>query len=262
MGKGGGESSSVRFAPYVEAHHKDFLDTVGTYIDSTLAATNPYAEWAAEGVLLEANLEAAFFGAGYLISDFPSLYDMYGKFMAGLDIEVLFDQSLDDTINGTPVANAISAEAISLSDELENVAYPRYDAGMRDINAVMSSTYVVGKAMMETERLKTLSKFSASVRLGLVPAAIQRWQSHLDWNKSVIDSYQSLMKLYVATTTGIRGLDYEMRVKAALWPFQVLSFEGTALGALVGATDSKTKKEGGGFWGTLGSIAGAAMSFL
>lgn len=260
MGKGGGESTSVRFAPYVEAHHVDFLDTVGEYIDSTLAAENPYSDWE-DGVLL-GEIEASFFGTGYLISDFPSLYDMYGKFMAGLDIEVLFDQSLDDTINGTPVANAISAEAISLSDELENVAYPRFDAGMRDINAVMSSTYVVGKAMMETERLKALSKFSANVRLGLVPTAVQRWQSHLDWNKNVIDSYQAIMKLYVATTTGIRGLDYDMKVKAALWPFQVLSYEGTALGALVGASDSKTKKEGGGFWGTLGSIAGAAMSFL
>ena len=78
MGGGGGSSSSpytwseIRYAPYVEARHYNFLNTV---YSSRVAAINnsPFAAYT------DIEVDNAFFGAGYTISSFPSLYDMYRK---------------------------------------------------------------------------------------------------------------------------------------------------------------------------------------
>ena len=134
-GKSGGtgdQTVTVRYAPYIEGRHGDFLNTVadirwnligggdrvmkpfvpiylwrmeargadGTLYDNlytrhrytgltdTYGFTHdsPYLDY--EGIAIE----AAFFSAGYTIASFPSLYDMYGKFMAGLDVDTLFSQ--------------------------------------------------------------------------------------------------------------------------------------------------------------------------
>jgi len=48
------------------------------------------------------------------------------------------------------------------------------------------------------------------------------------------------MKFYFAVAMDLDNKNYEMAAKAALWPFTVLEYETAALGALQGATNSKT----------------------
>jgi hypothetical protein len=202
-------------------------------------------------------MEVGFFGTGYTLGSFPSLYDMYGKFLAGLDVEVLFDESLEDTINGSAVDAAIASEADILSDDLENEASPRFEAGMRDMNSVMSSTFVVAKAMMEVGRTKALSRFSSQLRVSLVPVAVERWSRHLEWNKAVIESYMNILKLYITQKHDINDVNYEFNAKKALWPFTVLDFTRAAIGTM-NQPQSETSKVKGGSTGQ--KMLGGAMS--
>ena len=124
MGGGGGSSSSpytwteIRYAPYIEARHSDFLNSV--YSARVGAISNsPFAAYT------DIEVDNAFFGAGYTISSFPSLYDMYGKFMAGLDIEALWTQEYNDTIDSTVVNSLIAAEGDLLDDEITTTSLPR-----------------------------------------------------------------------------------------------------------------------------------------
>jgi hypothetical protein len=246
-------STSIRFAPYIEALHQDLVAHINSLTDAAMA-DNPFKDYT------DIDIEDAFFGAGYVMASFPSLYDMFGKFMAGLDIDILFDEVFEDTINGPVVDAIIADEADKLSDDLENEVLPRFELGMRDINAVMSSTFVVGRTMLDVARTKALSRFSSSFRASLLPIVTERWSKHLDWNKTVIDGYAQVMKLYFAAKHDISDLNFENQTKRVLWPFSVLEFERAAIGTMNQPQQTKTteKKSGSVFGGILQGVAGIA----
>lgn len=257
-GKSSGKSKTeIRYAGYIETRHSVFLNDV--YAARVAAvADNPFTDY--ENI----EVEDAFFGAGYTISSFPSLYDMYGKFMAGLDIEVLWDQVYAETIDSPVVTDLVTAEAVFIEDDIDTNSLPRFQTGMRDMNAVMSSSYVVGRALMEDTRDKLVEKFSADLKYRLIPVAQDRWSTHLNWNKNVVGVYAELMKFYYSAKGDINEQNYSMAVKERLWPFTVLDFERAALGALQGATNQKTDAAGASTASKVlsGALSGAAMGTM
>jgi len=254
MGKssGGDSKITVRYAGYIEDHHKAFLNIMTTRRDAALD-DSPF-----EGYT-DVEVEAAFFGTGYSIANFPSLYDMYGKFMAGLDVEALFGQSFEDTVNASQITDLVAAEADLLDDDIETNIIPRFTTGMRDINSVMSSSFITGKAMIEDARVKSISKFSAELKYRLIPVAVQRWQTHLEWNKTVILTYAEVMKLYYSAKMDITDFNYTMLAKNKLWPFTILDYDRAAIGALQGATNTKGLGASTAGKAISGALSGAAM---
>jgi hypothetical protein len=263
MGSGGGgsapadTSTTVRYAPYIETRHQDFLNTI---YSKRVAAIDesPFDDYT------DIEVDDAFFGAGYTIASFPSLYDMFGKFMAGLDIDALYTQIYSDTVDSTITEDLIAAEGALIDDEIEDTSLPRLQLGLRDINSVISSTYATGKALLEDTRTKLVAKFSADLKYRLIPVAVDRWKAHLDWNKLVIGTYAEIMKLYYSVKTDVDEINYAMKAKDLLWPFTVLDFERAALGALQGATNSKTDVAGASTMARVlsGALTGAAMGAM
>ena len=263
MGSSGGSSSGgdsrseMRYAPYIEAKHSAFLESIASNRIATVD-DSPFADY------VDIEVDDAFFGAGYLISSFPSLYDMYGKFMAGLDIEALWSQIFEDTVNSSVVTNLVSAESALMDDDIETTAIPRLQIGMRDMNAVLGSTFIIGKAVIEDARVKALAKFSAGLKYSLIPIAANRWSTHLEWNKAVIGVYSEILKFYFSAKTDIDEVNYSMAAKNTLWPFTVLDFERAALGALQGAINSKTDVAGASTTAKVisGALSGGAMGVM
>lgn len=245
---GGDQETTIRYAPYIEEKHQDFLDTIAERRSAALYSS-PYKAYT------DIDIDPAFFGTGYLISSFPSLYDMYGKFMAGLDIDTLYSQIFEDTVNAPEINNLVSAEAAMMDDDIDMNIYPRFQAGMRDINSVMGSSFVLGRAAIEDARVKVLSRFSAELKYRMIPVVAQKWGTHLDWNKGVVANYAEMIKLYYSAKMDIDNTNYSMGAKNVLWPFTVLDFERAALGALQGAT--KTTSEVAGESGAAKAISGA-----
>jgi len=229
MGDSGGDQVvTTRYAPYIEDKHKAFLDAVATYREAS-TDDSPYDGYT------DIVIEAAFFGTGYTIASFPSLYDMYGKFMAGLDIDILFSQVFEDTVNAPEVNDLVAAEADLMDDDIDANVLPRFQVGMRDMNSVMSSSFITGKAMIEDARVKALEKFRSELKYRLIPIASDRWKAHLEWNKTTIMTYAEIMKLYFSAKMDVTSFNYNMSVKDKLWPFTILDYERAALGALQGA---------------------------
>lgn len=250
MGKGATADSTqtIRFAPYIEAAHQQFIADIRA-AESDADHDNPYTAYT------DVEIEDAFFGAGYAMASFPSLYDMFGKFLAGLDIEILFDEAFEDTINGPVVDAAIASEADILSDDIENEALPRFETGMRDMNSVMSSTFVVGRTMLEVGRTKALSRFSSQLRTSLLPIVVDRWAKHLAWNQSVITQYSQIMQFYVQAKMSVDGHNLDIEAKRVLWPFTVLDFERVALGTINQPQSTTTHQQTRqGIGGTIGGI--------
>lgn len=256
-GGGGTNVNIVRYAPYVEDHHANYLARVHQARHDTIELS-PFTGY------VDIPADIAFFGAGFTLAHFPSLYDMFGKFMAGLDIEVLFDQIFASTVSSPVVGSLVAAESALLDDEIATTSIPRLQVGSRDINSVMSSTFVIGKALIEQTKTKLLAKFSADLKYQLISVAQGRWTAHLDWNKLVIGTYAEILKFYFSAKTDIDETNYGVKAKNRLWPFTVLDYERAALGALQGATVSKTDVAGASTASRVisGALSGAAMGAM
>lgn len=252
-----GGTTIVRYAGYIESQHKAFLSLIASYRNDVID-DSPFSGY------VDVEVENAFFGLGYTISSFPSLYDMYGKFMAGLDIDSLWDQIFEDTVNSSLVGNLVTAQADLLDDEITTTSLPRMQEGMRDINSVIASSFVIGKAIIEDGREKTLAKLDAELKYKLIPVAESRWQTHLQWNQQVVSIYSEIMKFYFAAKHDVNEDNYSFAAKDKLWPFTVLEFERAALGALQGATNTRSDAAGTSTTARVlaGALSGASMGAM
>jgi hypothetical protein len=189
---------------------------------------------------------------------------MYGKFMAGLDIDALYTQIYNDTVDSPVTSSLIAAEADILDDDIVASSVPRMQAGMRDINSVISSSFAVGRSIIEDTRTKVVAKFSAELKYRLLPIAQEKWRIHLDWNKNVVATYAEIIKFYFLSRIDADEINYAMAAKDRLWPFTVLDFERAALGSLQGATNSKTDVAGASTAARAlsGALSGAAMGAM
>lgn len=250
---GGGGSSSggtytVRYARYIEDRHKVFLNDTYTYRKSIIS-DNPYNDFTAVPV------DAGFFGTGYILASFPALFDVYGKFVAGLDIDALWEELFESSIESPAAANLVKAESALLDDELDTSLLPKFMTGMRDLNATMSSTFIVGKALMLDTKQKVVSKFSAELKWKLISIAQDRYKAHLAWNMEVVNSYSNLFKTYFGIKEGITQMNYAIKSKDSLWPLTVMDYERANLGALQGAMKQSTEEPRSG-----GSLLGGVLS--
>ena len=254
-GSSGGESvTTIRYADYIESVHNSFLNTV-----AALAASNA-SSCPLDSAEFGGTLETAFFTSGYTIASFPSMFDMFGKFMAGLDIETLFDQMLEHDVEATGIDNRVSSYSQELDDDIEENSWPRLAAGMRDINCVTSSNFVVAQALLEAKKATLLTKYDTELRVKMISIAAQRWQVHLDWNKNTVAIYGELYKLYYSLLMDLDNQDQTRKAKYALWPFTIYEYERLALGALTGAVSSKTSGIEGSEASTTQKVLGGALA--
>ena len=256
-GTSGDSETTIRYAGYVETHHQAFLNKISNETGGAYHSS-PYGDFA------NFEISDGFFGVGYALSNFPSLYDMYGKFIAGLDIDALATQVETNSIEGNYTSELVSAEASMLEDHINEKILPKFQTGMRDINSVMSSSYIIGKSLIASSQLKAVSKYSAEVKYRLLPLAHEKWKMHLEWNRQVVQQYAELLKLYVSAEMDVEGYNVGLRVKDKLWPFTVLEYQRAALGAIQGAQNitgsgegpSQTQKAIGG------ALSGASAGFM
>ena len=256
-GGGGGDSeTTIRYASYIEKHHRKFLDRIKTEVTNAYH-DSPYEDFS------NIEIESGFFGTGYMLSSFPSLYDMFGKFMAGLDIDVLASQIFEDTVNTSVISDLVSAEADLLQDHTDTKILAKFQTGMRDINSVMTSSYIIGKSIIADSQVKAIEKFSSEARFRMIPIAQDKWKTHLEWNKGVVRNYAEILKLYVSAKMDTEGHNMAFQSKNSLWPFTILEYQRAALGAMQGASNvggggegpSQAQKTVGG------ALSGAAMGY-
>ena len=225
----GGSSSSdkttvIRYAPYIEGYHSDFLATTRARRQLAIDAS-PYDDY------MDLDYSDSFFGLGYTLSNFPSLYDMYGKFMSGFDIEAIWPSIFNDSISLDESNAAVTAEMEIYDDVLSRVDIAEFSRQARTLNIVGSSTFIVGKANIEGKRVKKLSARNAETQFAMLAIMNDRMSDRLNWNKAVIANYSLYIKSYYDVAAQVDTTNYRYTSKDSLWPFTVLDFERAALGA-------------------------------
>lgn len=258
-GSGTAGDSRIYYAPYVEGYHKDLLYQAQYYLNALMNSPSPYASLTID------DPDQSFFGAGNSLTTYPALYVMFEQYISGVDASALYETVLNSMINSATINAEISSEATYIDDEINQVSLPKINAGMRDMNAVMSTGFIHGKALLEVQKTKTVSKYSSTLKLNAMQQALPRWTEQLKWNTVIMESYMRLSQLYWSTKMDNIEIKAEMGQKDKTWRFTLLDFYRSYIGTLQGAVpspqtlpgSSKTSRAISGALG--GAAAGSAI---
>uniref|UniRef100_A0A6M3IL21 Uncharacterized protein n=1 Tax=viral metagenome TaxID=1070528 RepID=A0A6M3IL21_9ZZZZ len=168
-GGGGGSSGVVGFPAYMETIHSDWLDK--TTVDSLTLSVTAAMEAAHGGSPWAA---AVAYDPDADITAYEAAVAGFDAMLAGItettEWAALYTQavaSIDGIVEAEITADVV-AFAAQLDDQITTVALPRFQAGMRNINAVVSSAYVIGEAIIEGFRDRDVAKHSSMIRLNSV----------------------------------------------------------------------------------------------
>ena len=124
--------------------------------------------------------------------------------------------------------------------DVETQAYllPRYLAGMRDINAVQASTFVLGRELIVEYQQRLVSDFQAKIRLAAVDLSAKLWARRLDWYKDIVLVFKDTMLAYYQDRLEYDRIELEYQVKDRLWNLTLFDDLRATVGALNGAAAS------------------------
>lgn len=176
----------------------------------------------------------------------------------------------------TYIAARALAHGNALDTELVTKVIPRFNAGMRDINGVQTSTFVIGRALIELDRNDKMDKFMADMRYqadakrgelaqSLTAEMVRMYLQKMEYQRTIQASSIEKNRLGIAAEQ-----DYNTELKAlaadeARWELEVYKYGGNMLASITGGTvgsvpvdGSKTARIIGS--GLAGAVAGAQIA--
>lgn len=247
-GGGGGSSGKVSYPDFIEDHLANYLELIqprdivgddysGFLLDARNA--NPYTTMTSYDPSTRiANMEAIVDDLDTLGTNAPTtLWETYEQ-----SASVRFDTDYGQT--------ALDAVVDSMEDGMEVShlrAMGRFAAQMSEINAVMSSAFLVGMAQMEQEFQRGLTKARVELRLGqeqrrvaYVLQAISHmaglyqmgYQNRAQGYTSAIE----VQRLALIAEKEEKDMDNEFDVADALWDLDIFKYGANLMAAPAGGT--------------------------
>ncbi len=236
-GGGGSSSGTVDYPAHMKTWHTDALsnsgaDTITSSMTDCMNAAIGSSPWSAQAAfdpdtILSSNdaaiaAFAAILAAINYTTNWSSLFTQAVTSVGSSSTITVADTSISDititdasitdksitnisdttTINGITEAIIladVSSFADQIDDEITTKILPRFEAGMRNINAVQSSAFVVGESIIEGFRNREVSKHSSGLRLAAATKNtdidIENEQLHLEVKKTNIMKDIEIAKL-------------------------------------------------------------------
>ena len=264
MGQSDKQTTTVRYAPYLENLHQDLINQyVMQVVRLNEDPFNPYIRYT--NYAREWDMEEAILGVGVDITSYSSLFSLFTSRMLDVDVDNSYISTTDTILNSNVVTNTVNVEAEKLTDELERNTLPRFETGLRDINSVLSSSFAIGRSIIESDRLKALSQFSATLKTQLIPTAAEVWRTKLEWNKNIVGNYMEMLKFYLMQRMDVTNHNIELSLGYSNWLLDSHKYIIAALGALAPGSTTDTTISGVGTGqkvlggAAMGASAGAAF---
>jgi hypothetical protein len=260
MGAGGGGSSGkVDYPSYMKDFHKDFLNI---YRASYHAYVNNSPFEDSDGIVFKG------FDPQHYIQAIAD-YHTSGEPVVATAIRELFTDWSESEFDLTYLINqlystsainaSIAAFTADLEEELDTTIYPKFEAGMRDINSIMSSAFIAGRALIADGEVAQIAKYTADLNL----------KQHFDATLASIGQLVDLARLYATTTIEANRIalvaekEYheksnEYKILQDKWKFDILTYGGNLLASIGSASVQHLNKESMVQSAIGGALSGAA----
>lgn len=286
-GGGGGSSGKVGYPEYLQGAHDDWLshDEVDGITSSMTDITN------------SALGSSPYTGASVFDPD-TDITAMLAKIASTEAVVNALDEDVDWAAylvvaqaaaweTPAPAAAAeIAADVTAFGNELDTqlaaTVFPRFEAGMRDINAVVSSAFVIGRALIEEQRNLEVAKYQSGLRtqaylqrdniladgvkdrnklatIGasqMLTSQVQRVQFQVAVTNSLVETRRIKIVAKMEQADG----DLDIDVKDATWDLSVFQYGANLMAAPGGGTGVPGDHRPGKTQSTIGgAMAGAAV---
>lgn len=263
----------VDYPSYMQTVHSYWLDGTGSISTggvakeittaltanpfTALTSPDPATDTTAMGAAITA-FEAVISG----IDPHTSYDDLYAAAVALVDALLVPDTYIDART---------AAHANLLDVEIDTKVIPRFEAGMRDINAVQSSAFVIGRAIIELDRNDKVDKFAADLRYQADVKRTESINSVTSEMTRILLQKTEFQRVIAALTLDYRRLkiaaqnDYHTETKAlaaddARWNLEVYKYGANLLAGIGGGTTSSVAVDGNKTARILGSGLSGAVA--
>ena len=241
---GGGASGAVSHSPYLENIHGDWLDKTGVdLIEKSMTEVMDSALGSSPWTTLTA------YDPDADIAAYEAAVALFSALLGGLsetvDWAALYAQA-SLTIDG-PAEAAIIADAAAfasiLDADLLTKILPRFRRGMQDINAVQSSAFVLGEAVIEGFRDRELAKHTSVLRLekegkklNAVEQMVQMMGRRITWNEEYTKIFVEGKRIKIVAKKEESDRNAAIDEADAKWDLSVFQFGSNLLASIGGGT--------------------------
>ena len=313
MSGGGGSDSYppdpnhiIKYAPYVESWHSTWLSAVNTAV-ATASANNPYTTASAydPDTDLDAMVAAlnafcnailAFHNDSFDDGAVATAFDSAAEIQSFVPLttwtsNVSASKSVLDAtlLDSTQISAATSTYSAIVHADVTQRALPTFQAGMRDINAVMSSAFVIGEALITAEEARNVAKFTSDLTLsqwsdrnkallnaamGLVDADYKVFQGKTavaemigkfyiqgtEYKRSLTQSLVDVLRMKIVAKKEETDENLRIQIARRKWDLELTQYEASMLGSAGGghAVSQGTGDRSAG--STISSVLGGVMA--
>ena len=258
-GGGGGGSGVVDYPAHMKAWHTMALDHTGvdTLTDSITDVMNVAlgADPFVGETTHDPDNELATMLAS--INDLDVLVALLssGTGLDDLIINILSDSRIDD---------AVDEFSLDLGDRLIAEVLPRFEAGMRDINAVVSSAFAIGRGIIEDGQTRQVAKYSADLHLkAFGDDALRLIALKLEYQKFLSHMTVEANRIKIVAKKEEADANLDIMESAATWDLNVFQHGANLLASIGGGVvvpDEKKKSQMSSAIG--GALSGAAAGAM
>jgi len=268
-GGGGSSSGAVSHAAYLEAVHSSWLNHAGTdTIDDSVTDVMSTALGNSPWTGLTAYAPDA------QITAYEGVMTAFKAMLAGIsdtgDWDDLYTQAETSIDNPVIIANDVAAFAANLDDQITTTVLPRFRRGMQDINAVVSSAFPIGEAVIEAFRDRDVAKYTTGLmitkdekKLTATSQMLQLMIQRLSWEEAYVRVYTEGQRLKIVAKKEETDQNAKLDEEDALWDLEVFQYGGNILAAVQGGTVGSKPKTASPFQSAIGgAMSGAAAGAM
>jgi len=230
-GGGGGTSGAVSYPTYMEEVHEDWLRQVDDTIDMSITdvmnaalGNSPFTALTAYDPSTE--LTSILAAPGGL----ETLVDLLSS---GTTLDTLISQVLDES----RIEDSVASFSADLNAKADVEIYPRFEAGMRDINAVMSSAFVVGRALIAEQITREVAKYEDGLRYkAWGDDAIRVIGMKLEYEKAVSQLLIESNRISIVARKEEADANAKLDEADATWDLEVFQYGSNVLASISGGT--------------------------
>jgi len=257
-GGGGGGAGMVDYPDYMERVHEDWLDhtnldTIDSSIDDVMNAALGNSPWTTQDAYDPDADIVQMIAAPNVLQTLVTLLS------TGTTLDTLISNVLDDT----RIDNVVNEYAADLDARLISDVLPRFNAGMRDINMVVSSAFVIGRANIEENQDRQVAKFSADIHnKAASDDAIRIIGLKLEYQRVVSTMLVEAYRMKIVAKGEQNDTNMKIDEYDALWDLDVFTHGGNLLAAIGGGVQPRYRQPSTAQSMLGGAMSGAAMGAM